>query len=376
MKEVIVFGLTDSIGGVENYLLNMQEELEDRIRFLFFIEDSRIMYAERIAAHHGEAVFIPRKNGLKEYLRLMWKNLAGYRARTDVLYLNISNYSHELFALLQMARRLKYRVLVHSHGAMLQPIETALHRATHKVVKQMCLLSVNRCFRIAVSDRAGRFMYGAKSYRVLYPGVDLKRFRFNREVREEIRNRYACGDRFVLGFVGRMVEVKNPGFAVRVFAEACRMAGKDRLLFLMVGDGPLLEETREQARQLGLEKEVLFLGASDQVPALLQAMDCFIGTSLSEGMPLGMMEAEGAGLPLICAEGRFPHELVVTDQVHMIPLEAGEKAWAETLIRTMEDRPADREAWLQAHQSDIIAFDRQLNAEKLAGFIEGREESR
>ena len=369
MKDVIVFGLSNSIGGVENYLINMQEQVEDRVRFIFFIEDSQNMYAERIAAHHGEVVFIPRQNGLLEYLKLMYHKLREYRIRTNVLYLNISNYSHELFATFQMAKKLQYQIIVHSHGAMLQPIKSALHRGTHKIVKQMCLKCVDRYFRIAVSQRAGRFMYGNKTFNVLYPGIDMKRYCFNQEIREEIRNKYDCKDRFVVGFVGRMVEVKNPGFAIRVFSEACKMVGKEHLMFLMIGDGPILEEAKQQAKSLCIEKEVCFLGASDQVQRFLQAMDCFIGTSLSEGMPLGMMEAQAAGLPCVCAEGRYPHELAVTDKFHMLPLEAGENAWAETIIELMKEQKYNREKWLQDHETDLAVFDQQYTANKLYEYI-------
>ena len=369
MKDVIVFGLSNSIGGVENYLLNMQEQLEDKVRFIFFIEDSQNMYVNRINAHHGVVVFIPRQNGLLEYLELMYQKLREYRSKTDIIYLNISNYSHELFATFQMSKKLHYQVLVHSHGAMLQPIESPLHQKTHEIVKYMCLRCVDRCFRIAVSQRAGRFMYGEKSFNVLYPGVNLMRYHYDRETREEIRNKYLCGNRFVVGFVGRMVEVKNPMFAISVFSKACTMVGKERLQFLIIGDGPLLESVKQQAKSLDIEDVANFLGASDQVQKFLQAMDCFIGTSLSEGMPLGMMEAQAAGLPCICAEGNYPHELAVTNQVRMLPLEAGENAWAMTIIEFMKEQSISREKWLHDHETNIAVFDQKYTANKLYEYM-------
>ena len=59
MKEIIVFGLSNEIGGVENYLLSLQKQLEQQVRFLFFVEHGENKYAEEIASHQGEVIYIP-----------------------------------------------------------------------------------------------------------------------------------------------------------------------------------------------------------------------------------------------------------------------------------------------------------------------------
>ena len=366
MKEIIVFGLSDTIGGVENYLLILQKQLEQQVRFLFFAESGKNMYAEQIISHHGEMVYIPREEGIRVYIRTLHEKLKEYRKRTDTIYLNVSNYSHERLILLRFAKRLNYKVIIHSHAAKLNRIERVIHRMTHQMIKQLSLRYVDDCVRLAVSQRAGRFLYGNRSFQVLSPGIDLNRFIFDPQVRENHRAQHHCGNRFVVGFVGRMVEIKNPEFAIDVFHELCQIVGKEKALLMMIGDGTLLEAMKQKAAALELKAEVLFLGASDQVNRDLQAMDCLIGTSLSEGMPLNIMEAQAAGLPVICARDRYPREIAVSSLVKMIPLEVGAKAWAEEIVSIMnQEQNIDRAKRLQDLMPSLTCFDQIKVAQSL-----------
>ena len=373
MREIIVFGLQDSVGGVENYLLGLQKQLEQQVRFLFFVETGKNMYAEQIALHQGEIIYIPREEGVSAYIRILKEELEKYRKRTDTIYLNISNYSHERLVIFQIAKRLKYLVLIHSHGAKLKQIQSAIHRGTHRIIKQLSLRYVDDCFRLAVSQRAGQFLYGNRSFRVLSPGIDLNRFTFDLQIRKNIRTQYNCKNKFVVGFVGRMVEVKNPEFAIEVIRELCSILGKEKVLLMMIGDGPLMESVRRKAKELGLEERVLFLGASDQVYQFLQAMDCLIGTSFSEGMPLNIMEAEAAGLPVICSKNCYPQEIAVTTFLQMISLEEGAKAWADALYRISMENDKDRMKRLEDNAPSIADFDQKRVAQSFYSYLLGTE---
>ena len=369
MKEIIVFGLSDSIGGVENYLLSMQKQLKKQVRFLFFAENGKNMYTEQIVSHQGEIIYIPREEGIQVYIRTLQKKLKEYRKRTNTIYLNISNYSHERLIILQIAKRLNYKVLIHSHGAKLNTIERAIHRMTHKVIKQLSLRYVDDCFRLAVSQRAGVFLYGKRPFQVLSPGINLNRFAFDPQIREKIRTQYNCKNKFVVGFVGRMLEVKNPEFAVHVIRELCSIVGKEKVLLMMIGDGPFLESLRNKAKKMSLDEQILFLGASDQVYKYLQAMDCLIGTSFSEGMPLNIMEAQAAGLPVICSKKSYPQEIAVTTFLQMISLEEGAKAWADALYKISLEDKTNRTKRLEDNASFIAAFDQQRVAQSLYRYL-------
>ncbi len=373
MREVIVFGLDDAIGGVEIYALTMQKLLRDDLRFLYVMEMPRNMHADAIRQMDGEVYFIPRQDGLTAYIGNIRRKLTELRKRTDVLYLNLSNYSREMLYVFHLARKLKYRVVVHSHGAMLKTIESPLHRFTHKLVKRVSLYYIRYFTRVAVSQRAGVFMYGNRTFEILPAGIDLARFVFSPKDRAEVRKQWHCEDKSVLGFVGRLAEVKNVDFIIRVMKELKDIAASEKPVLMIVGGGPLEEELRKLTDELGLREDVIFTGFTDQVPKYLQAMDCLIGASFSEGMPLGFMEAQAAGLPCICAEGRYPQEIAATDLVRMIPLEAGERAWAEAIGKIMRTPGLEDKRKAFQAETALKQFDQCYIARRLLQILCGTE---
>ena len=66
-----------------------------------------------------------------------------------------------------------------------------------------------------------------------------------------------------------------------------------------MGEGPLEGELRGRARELDLEERVLLAGRREDVPDLLATADLFVLPSLVKGLPLAMLEAMAAGLPVV-----------------------------------------------------------------------------
>jgi glycosyltransferase involved in cell wall biosynthesis len=96
------------------------------------------------------------------------------------------------------------------------------------------------------------------------------------------------GRRLVVG-VGRVVEQK----AWHVLLDAAAQVPDTD--FLVVGDGHLLPSLEHEAAVR--ELPVRFLGSRDDVPAILSIADCFVSTSVWEGLPISLLEALHAGLP-------------------------------------------------------------------------------
>ncbi len=102
---------------------------------------------------------------------------------------------------------------------------------------------------------------------------------------------------FVLGVVGRLEEQKGHRFLLAALPELTREIPE--LNVLLVGEGRQGESLRRQAEELGVGPLVRFLGTRRDLPRLLQAMDLFIQPSLWEGLPLTLLMAMGARLPVV-----------------------------------------------------------------------------
>jgi L-malate glycosyltransferase len=101
----------------------------------------------------------------------------------------------------------------------------------------------------------------------------------------------------VIGTIGRLVTVKGHKYLL----EAARdiISKNNRVVFVFVGSGPLLDELKEFTASLGIEDYVRFTGFSDDPFPLLNIFDIFVLTSLYEGIPMALLEAMSMGKPII-----------------------------------------------------------------------------
>jgi glycosyltransferase involved in cell wall biosynthesis len=103
--------------------------------------------------------------------------------------------------------------------------------------------------------------------------------------------------RFVFGIVGRLVPVKDHRSLLEAFSLVLRQYPACQLEIL--GDGPLRGELQRQASALGISANTVFHGYRADVPAFMERIDVSILCSLSEGLPLSVLEAMAAGLPIV-----------------------------------------------------------------------------
>jgi L-malate glycosyltransferase len=117
------------------------------------------------------------------------------------------------------------------------------------------------------------------------------------------------GREFDVIFVGRLVRVKR----VDVLLEASALVARRRpsLRVAIVGDGPLRKELEDQAGDLGLGRNVVFLGHRNDVAEWLRRARIFVLTSDSEGLALSAIEASMAGLPCVVSDVGDLADLVV-----------------------------------------------------------------
>jgi len=112
-----------------------------------------------------------------------------------------------------------------------------------------------------------------------------------------------------IGYLGRLA----PGKRIAALISATRWAidqGFDVEL-LVAGDGELLEGSKRQVRSLGLESRVQFLGYIDKPMEFLSRVHCLALLSDSEGMPMSLLEAAAAGVPVLANRAGGIPEIVV-----------------------------------------------------------------
>jgi len=143
--------------------------------------------------------------------------------------------------------------------------------------------------------------------------------------------------------VGRFVEKKAPQLTIKAFAQMHSAHPSARLR--MVGDGPLWNECRELAKNLGVAEAVEFLGTQTHAEVsseMLQAR-CFVQHSVEapsgdcEGTPVGILEAGGSGLPVISTRHAGISDVVIEGETGFLVDEADVEGMAKHMLQIAED---------------------------------------
>jgi glycosyltransferase involved in cell wall biosynthesis len=107
----------------------------------------------------------------------------------------------------------------------------------------------------------------------------------------------SASPRIRFGAVGRMVPVKAHSILIDAFAQ---LIGKlPHAELRIVGGGPLEDALRQQARKAGLDGRIRIEGLNHRIADVLRELDIFVLSSTSEGLPLVILEAMAAGLPVV-----------------------------------------------------------------------------
>ena len=315
-------------GGMERVVMNWFGSL-DHAQFHFDVlthamEDRA--YADALEGARGTVTALPpfSLHSLEviaaSYDELLTEN------HYDVVHCHMANAA---FLYLRLAKRHGVPLrIVHSHQE--RYADTRLH-----ALRNMPLVALGKRYAnafAACSEASGQFLFKGRPFTLVGNAIDVSSFMFDAAARARVRRQLGVNaDTLLMGFVGRLAPQKNPTFALRVLKEACTNVGSHALLAI-AGEGDLGDELRLEAKRLGIEEQVIWLGTVRDIAALYCALDALIMPSHYEGLPMALVEAQASGVPCMVSDA-VTSEAVVDGIATMLPLAAGPAAWAEVLLQ-------------------------------------------
>jgi sugar transferase (PEP-CTERM/EpsH1 system associated) len=143
----------------------------------------------------------------------------------------------------------------------------------------------------------------------------------------------------VLGIVARLAKIKDH----TTLLQACRIIKDSKFNFklLIVGDGPLMTELVSLVRELNIQDYVIFTGTRPDVSSLMNIIDIFVLSSLSEGISLTLIEAMLSSLPVVATNVGGNPEVVVDGITGYLVPPQNPSLMAERL-KELLDNPARR----------------------------------
>lgn len=382
-----VLGNTN-LGGAESRIMDLYRHTDrNRVQFDFLVHSGEEGFYEKEIRELGGRIFrVPRfriynyfsyRKALKEFFQEHheFALVQGHMTSTAAIYLPVAKKAGVK------------KTAAHARSA---GVDKGLKGIMTRFLRRN--LADKADYLFTCSELAGISVYGEKAVRegktIFIPNaIDCAGFTFDPKKRKKMREELGLTDALIIGHVGRFHYAKNHEYLLRVFAELCQMGtgaggstaetGADQNYHLiLLGEGPLMEDTRKLAEELGVADRAHFLGNHKNIADYYQAMDYFVYPSRYEGMPGTIVEAQASGLPCLMSD-TICREVIATELVETMSIEKEPKVWAEELQRRIDalvSKQENREKY--AAKMAAAGFDVQAQAERMMRFYEsGRWEN-
>ena len=345
-------------GGAEAMVMNLYRAVDrEKLQFDFVLHtEEECAYSAEVRKLGGRIFTVPAFSAqTASRYQKAWRELLWTHPEWHILHSHVRSTA-SLY--LPIARKYGMKTIIHSHN-------TDSGKGLGAMVKSLLQypLRFQADYLFACSQAAGEWLYGKKACRgkrfyLLKNAIDTGRFAFSEDSRTKKRRELGIPEQaLVVGHIGRFEEQKNHRFLMKIweavnagFAEweikqeslgVSEVQGKlegpaRECVLLCIGEGVLEPEIRKLAAEKGFTN-VRFLGSRSDVNELLSAMDVFLFPSLFEGLPVTLIEAQAAGLPIVASD-TITGEVMVTPLVQMCSLQESAKAWAGKIFQAVGER--------------------------------------
>ena len=329
MKQILHLTDTLSLAGTETCIVNWYRNIDrTKLEFDFVcLSNKHLYFKEEIEKLGGKIFVITKKNGLIGQIKFCFNLFNFLKDNKFYTFHTHFHYSNGLYCMIAFLAGIKERITI-SHFN-----EAYRNTPFHKKLFSNLLIKLFSTKQIAVSNEAGKTLYGKIPYSIIYNGINLNKFAYNETDRKLTRKELNIEKNFVIGHIGRFEPQKNHNFLIDIFNEILKQ--KENAILLLIGEGPLEKQIKAKVKSLNIETKVKFLGVREDVNHLYKAMDCFVLPSFFEGLGIVNIEAQCCGLPVFISDG-VPGEAMVCNTIK-ISLNKSAKQWADIILKNVKD---------------------------------------
>ena len=349
MRILHIMGSADA-GGIAAVVYNYMRFIDqDKFHFDFALTGGSLgMLGNKMIDAGAKCYYLPRiHDGIKDFLSQLSKLLR--REHFDAIHVHVNSNS---WIALSVAKDegIKIRI-AHAHYAG-KP-ESARNWIIMKlghILNQRYATHLVGCGQLAGETVFGKSFTRSKKHLVLPNAIDAGKFRYNQDVREEVRRELGIEQKYVIGLIGRLSAQKNQAFIMPVISKLHQLIPD--MVFMLVGTGEDESILKDYCREHFMESYVIFTGVRQDVYRIYQGVDVCLLPSLYEGFPVVGVEAIASGCPLLLSDC-ITHELSFGTYVKYLPLE--EDAWLNALKSKPMNNNRDKGICeIKEHGFDIV----------------------
>lgn len=343
IKILMVLGNTGR-GGSQSYAMNILRNIHrDRYHIDFVVyKNPEEGYGSEME-HLGCKIFIvPQFKGYNYFnCKKAWEQLLS-NEQYDVIHGHASNAA---FIYLKIAKKKGCKTILHSHSAGFRgnKLEQFIKRRFSSEGKKYA------DYRFSCSEKASEKLFGQNyktfsNYYLLPNAINVEKYKFNSNTRNYIREKIGVVDNsvFICGHVGSFSMPKNHKLLFEIFKKIKSRKPNSKLL--LCGEGPLEKEILALINNNNLKEDVVMTGNIPNVFDYMMAMDVLIFPSLFEGLPVTVVEAQAAGLPVVMSDVITP-EVKLTDIVKTCSLDDSVEKWVNCVLTFDKFDKIERESY-------------------------------
>jgi len=174
-------------------------------------------------------------------------------------------------------------------------------------------------------------------------------------------------DNFIIGVVSRIDPKKGLDYLVEAFSRIA--TNYPQAILVIVGDGPYVNELRNKATRLGVDKKIIFTGYQADVDEWLDISDIFVLPSLSEAHSMSLLEGMRAGKAIVATNvGGNPESVEHEEQGLLVP-PADSEALAKAILRMIENPELRMRLGASARKRFKAEFTEDKMLEKMAAWL-------
>lgn len=322
-----------SVGGAEVLADRLARRLCDQYRFVFLCLDHLGELGENLKADGFPISVLGRREGFD--LRCA-RRLSRQLKAEGVDLIHAHQYTPFFYSLTAGLVGRRRPILFTEHGRFHPDYPRKKRMLFNKMFlkRRDRVVAVGEAVRKALNDNEG---IAAERVQVIYNGIDLSRFEIDDPaVRPRLRQELnLADDDFVAVLVGRLDYLKDHLTAVRTAERVVRQIPNFKLL--LVGEGEERTAIEREVAERNVSHCVRLLGTRRDVPELLNASDVCLLTSISEGIPLTLIEGMAASLPVVATDVGGVAEVVIEGQTGLLAPAKDDAALAASIIQLHGD---------------------------------------
>lgn len=358
-------GQMSIVGGQQSFMMNYFRHLDKKRFHVDFlgVHGYTSPYQEEIEKNGGNLFYWNKTFGFSELIPSLYALVKFIKkGNYDVVHSNIY-LGNCWFLVAARIAGVKIRIS-HSHCTfpLADENESRFMKFYHSVIQKHLLLSCSTHY-FACGEEAGRALYGEKEFVIIKNGIDIKCYTdIPKSSIDKIRKELSIDESArVYASISRFDKNKNLLFAIKVFQ---RVHDLNPNSILIIGGAEPYEDSTHQEIESYIKTEKLYdcirvVGTRNDLPCLMQLVDCWLFPSFHEGLPIIGIELQAASVNILVSDSVTREMDMGLGLVHYLPLEDVD-TWARNAL-ILSRKQLLKEEILQAMVNKGYSIDECVN---------------